>query len=318
MTTLPGKVVNPSDGVQIVGGFADVYPLVKIGGLPQEATWPSGVYAAPGESLLIAQLVRGDAPAHNVVLGRVGADGAREGTVTTVPGGSDTITVTAAGADYTATFLASYTPTVGDRVRLLWQGRDVTVIGKVGVTPAIILPPTGTAPPPPPVSSGTFNAPATDSATYWSGGGWDSIAGGGGKVYQGTVYGTSNVVAGSWFYGNTMAGLAGATITRIQFRVPQRLSVGSYNAAGLIHLYAHTSPGRPGGDVTRVSGPADWSIAPGWNPGPGDGWVDLPTSYAATLINGGGISISGNPYMGFVGKPSDPASGQLRLDWYRS
>jgi hypothetical protein len=249
------------------------------------------------------------------VLGRVGVDGPREATVTTVPGGSDTITVTANGTDYTATFLAAYTPTVGDRVRLMWQGRDVTAIGKVGVTPTIILPPGGTPPPPPAKSSGTFNAPATDSATIWGPGGWDSWAGGGGHVYQGTWGGST--VTGAWFYGNTMAELAGATITRIQFRVPPRRSVGAYNSAGNLHLYAHTSPSRPAGDVTRVAGPTDVSIPGGWNPGPGDGFVDLPTSYASTLIAGGGVSISGDPYMGFVGKPSDPASGQLRIEWSR-
>lgn len=315
--SLAGEVAKPSDGVQIVGGFADAYPLVRIGGLSQEAVWPAGVYAAPGESLLIAQLVRGDAPAHNVVLGRVGADGAREGTVTTVPGGADTITVTAGTTDYTATFLASYTPTVGDRVRLLWQGRDVTVIGKVGVTPGAIIPSNTTPPPPPPKTSDTFSAPAIDSSTYWSGGGWDSIRPGGGVVTQGTVYGTSNTVTGSWFYGNTMAELAGATINRVRFRVPQRRSVGNYNAAATIHIYTHNNPARPGGDVTRVAGPTDWSVPAGWNPPPNEGFIDLPTSYAATLIAGGGISIAGDPYLSFIGKPADSASGQLLIDWSR-
>jgi hypothetical protein len=114
-----------------------------------------------------------------------------------------------------------------------------------------------------------------------------------------------------------MAELAGATITRVRFRVPQRRTVGSYNSALTLHLYAHTSPGRPGGDVTRVSGPTDWSVPAGWNPSPGDGFIDLPTSIASTLIAGGGISISGDPYLSFVGKPSDPASGQLLIDWNR-
>ena len=315
--SLADEVAAPKDRVEIIPGFADVYPAVKIGGLSQPAAWPSGVYAAPGESLLIAQLVKGDAPAQNVVLGRVGADGPREATVTTVPGGSDTITVTANSVAYTATFLAAYTPAVGDRVRLLWQGRDVTVVGKVGVTPAPIIAGGGTAPPPPPVGVGTFNAPALDSATYWSGGGWDSIRPYGGIVTQGTVYGTSNVVTGSFFYGNTMAELAGATITRAQFRVPQRRTVGDYNSALTLHLYAHTSPSRPGGDVTRVGSPFDITIPAGWNPAPGEGFIDIPTTTAPTLIAGGGISISGEPDMSFVGKPSDPAAGQLRLDWRR-
>jgi hypothetical protein len=313
--SLAGHVAKPFDGVQIVPAFADAYPKVRIGGVAQPATWPSGVYAAPGEPLLIAQIVKPDAPAQNVVLGRVGADGPREGTVTTVPGGSDTITVTAAGVDYTATFLVGYTPVVGDRVRLLWQGRDVTILGQVGITPEAGTIDSGINPPPPPRSSGTFNAPANDSATLWAPGGWDSWAKGGGHVYQGTWAGST--VTGSWFYGNTMAELAGATISRIRFRVPARRSVGDFNSAGNIHLYAHTSPSRPGGDVTRVTGPTDVSIPAGWAPGPDEGWVDLPLTFAPTLIIGGGISISGDPYLGFLGKPSDPASGQLRLDWSR-
>lgn len=313
---LAEQVASPSGGVLIVPGTADIYPLVKVGGLSQPAAWPAGVYAAPGDQIFVAQLVKPDAPAQNVVLGRVGADGPREGTVTTVPGGSDTITVTTDGVGYKATFLTGYTPTVGDRVRLFWQGRDVTVLGAVGVTPDpdYVSPAPGTAPPPPPVSSGVFNAPATDSATFWGPGGWDSWAGGGGHIHQGTWAGST--LTGAWFYGNTMAELAGATISRIQFRVPARRTVGSYNTAGNLHLHAHTSPSRPGGDVTR-SGLMDVSIPPGWAPEPDGGWFDLPLSYAPTLIGGGGISIAGDPYMGFVGKPSDPASGQLRIEWSR-
>lgn len=314
--SLADEVAAPRDRVVIVPGFADTYPNVLTGGVSKRAAWPSGVYAAPGEPVLIAELVRADAPAQYVVLGRVGADGPREGTVTTVPGGSDTITVTANTIAYTATFLASYIPVVGDRVRLFWQGRDVTVVGKVGVTPGAIIP-TTTPPPPPAASSGTFSAPALDSATWWGPGGWDSIRPYGGIVGQGTIYGTSNVITGAWFYGNTMAELAGATINRVRFRVPQRRSVGDLNSALTLHLYTHNSPGRPGGDVTRVAGPTDWPVPAGWNPAPDQGFIDLPTSYAPTLIAGGGVSISGDPYLSFVGKPADPASGQLLIDWSR-
>jgi len=315
--SLAEQVAGSPDGVQIVGGFADTYPNVKVGGMPQPAAWPSGVYAAVGEPVLVAQLVKVDAPAQYVVLGRVGADGPREATVTTVPGGSDTITVTADSTAYTATFLAAYTPTVGDRVRLLWQGKDATVLGKVGLTPAPDVVAGGTPPPPAPKTFGTFSAPAVDSATYWAPGGWDSIRPYGGMVSQGTIYGTSNVVTGAWFYGNTMAELSGATITRVRFRVPQRRTVGDYNNALTLHLYAHSSPGRPGGDVARVAGPTDWAVPPGWNPGPDGGFIDLPTSYASALISGGGISISGDPYLSFVGKPADSASGLLLIDWTR-
>lgn len=315
--SLSEQVAKPFDGVKIVPGFAGAYPLIKVGGTEQSATWLSGVYAAAGEPLLIAQIVYPDAPTQNVVIGRAGEDGPREATVTTVPGGSDTITVTASGTNYTATFLTGYAPTVGDRVRLLWQGREVTVLGVVGVTPAPGGVAGSTAPPPAPLNAGKFDATAVDSATYWSGGGWDSIAGGRGALYQGTVYGTAFAVAGSWFYGNKLAELAGATIWKVWFRLPKRLPVGSHNAALDVNFWAHTSPGRPGGDTSRTVGPTPVNIAAGWSPGPDEGWILLPLSFASTLIAGGGISISGDPYMGFAGKPADPASGQLRIEWSR-
>ena len=301
------------DGVTFIPGFADAYPKVKIGGVSQQAAWPDHVYAAAGEPVIIAQIIRKDAPAQNVVVSRVGAPGPREGTVTAAPGGSDTITVTANTIDYTATFLAAYTPTVGDRVRLLWQGRDVTVVGKVGITPVpgAVMP--STAPPPSANTAGQFNCAATDSGTWTPElSGWDRWAGGGGNVHQGgSAYGGTN--SGAWFYANAMAELSGATISRVQFRLPARRTVGSYNSALGVNLYAHTSPNKPAGDVSRTAGPTTISVAPGW----GGGWIDLPTSLAPALIAGGGISISGEPYLGFTGKPSDPASGQLRLDWSR-
>ena len=304
---------TPRDGVVLVPGFAAAWPNVKIGGVSQAAAWPDSVYAAPGDPVIVAQLVRPDAPAQNVVVSRVGQAGPREGTVSSVPGGSDTVTVTANGTDYLATFPYGYALSVGDRVRLLWQGRDATVLFKVGVTPAAAATTSTTAPPPPPKSSGTFNAQASDSGTYTPElGGWDRWANGGGHVYEGgSAYGGSN--SGAWFYAGAMAELAGATISRVQFRLPERRTVGSYNSAVTVNFWAHTSPNKPGGDVSRTVGPTPYTVQPGW----AGGFIDLPTSFASTLINGGGISISGEPYAGFLGKPSDPSSGQLRLDWSR-
>lgn len=312
--SLAEQVSNPEDGVKFIPGFADAYPNVKIGGVLQPAAWPDNVYAAPGEPIIVAQIVKKDAPAQNVVVSRVGASGPREATVTAAPGGSDTITVTAASVDYLATFLTSYTPTVGDRVRLLWQGRDATVVGKVGVTPAPPAGPVlGSAPPPPPVSSGTFDRAATDSATWSSGYGWNAYYGQ--NLYQGdgSGYGAAAVNNGAWFYGGAFAELSGATIHRVQLRLPARKAAGDYNSAGTIHIYAHTSPTRPGGDVTRTAGPFDISIPAGF----GGGLIDVPTSTAPILIAGGGFSITGSPYMGFRGKAEDPASGQALIDWSR-
>lgn len=309
--SLAETIAQPFDGVKFVPGSADVYPLVSIGGVTQPAAWPDTVYAGVGDPLIIAQIVKRDAPAQNVVVARVGAAGPREGTVSSVPGGSDTITVTAGGTDYTATFGSTYTPIIGDRVRLLWQGRDVTVLDKVGVTPAASSPAGAwVAPPPPPASTGQTAAPAIDASSFWGPGGWGSWSRGVG-VYQGD-YG-SGPVTGAWFYGTQLSQLEGATITRIQFRVPARKSAGAYNSAGTLHVYAHTSPTRPSGDVNRVTAAMDVPIAAGW----GGDFIDLPLDYASTLIAGGGISIAGNPYMGFKDKAEDAASGQILLDWSR-
>jgi hypothetical protein len=311
--SLAGQISNPSDGVTLIPAFADVYPLVRIGGNQQVAAWPDNVYAAPGEPIIVAQIGKGDAPAQNVVVSRVGAAGPREATVTAAPGGSDTITVTADATDYLATFVASYTPTVGDRVRVLWQGRDATVIGKVGVTPAPATPAPSTPPPPAPAASGTFDRACTDSATYSAGYGWNGYYGQ--NLYQGngSPWGAPSANSGSWFYSGAFAELAGATYKRVQLRIPARKSGGNYNSAGTIHVYIHTSPTRPGGDVSRVAGPYDFTIPAGF----GGGLVDLPVSTAPLLVSNGGVSISGDPYMGFKGKTEDPSSGQVLIDWQR-
>lgn len=309
--SLADKISNPFDGVRIVPGFADVFPMIRVGGAVQPATWPQDVYATPGDPILVAYIMKPDAPAQAVVLFVTSTPGPREATVTVVPGGSDTITVNDGANDYTATFLQSYTPVNGDRVRLLWQGSDATVLGKVGVTPGRDIPAPQTAAPPPPKASGTFSGVATDSATWWGPGGWGSWAGGGTAVFQGDF--GSGPVYGAWFYAGAFSGLAGANITRIQMWVPARKSVGAYNSPGTLHIYAHTSGGRPAGDVSRVYGPYDWTIPAGW----AGGFIDLPLAVVPTLIAGGGLSIAGSPYIGLKGKAEDPASGQVLADWNR-
>jgi len=127
------------------------------------------------------------------------------------------------------------------------------------------------------------------------------------------VWGAPATNNGAWFYGAGAAQLSGATVTGVQFRLPARKSAGASSSTGTAHLYLHGSPYRPGGDVTRTSGPTDISVSAGY----GGGYVTLPAAWGATLIAGGGISISGSPYMGFRGRSEDPASGQLQLTWQR-
>jgi hypothetical protein len=105
--------------------------------------------------------------------------------------------------------------------------------------------------------------------------------------------------------------LQGKNISRIRLHLPARLRVGTYNSAATIHVYAHTSGSRPGGDVSRVVGPHDISIPPGF----GGGDFDLPLTFAAAIAGGGGISIAGDPYAGFNSRLDDPTSGRLILNW---
>lgn len=301
----------PSPDFTVLPGFADVYPNVKVRGLVQEALW-FGQYAEPGEPIVVG-LRGGKTTGELIVLGRVGGPLPIKATVTAAPGGSDTITVSAGSAEYVVTFLSTYTPTVGDSVRLLWQGGEGTVLAKVGLTPSVVVAPPATAPPPGAATTGALPVVASDSATYSVGYGWNSYYGQ--NLYQGdgSGWGAPADNRGSWFYGAGAAQLAGATVTGVQFRLPARKSGGASSSAATAHIYLHGSATRPGGDVTRIDGPFDVSVAPGF----GGGYITLPTGWGGVLAAGGGISITGSPYMGFKGRSEDPASGQLQLAWQR-
>ena len=300
-------------GFDVVPGYADVYPNIMVGGLVQPAVW-LGDYAVKGEPIIVGIIRKPDAPGQCLVLGRVGGPLSTEGTVTAAPPGSDTITVSAGSAEYTVTFLDSYSPTVGDRVGLLWQGAQGRALGKVGVTPGVVVNGPSTQPPPSAASAGTLPVPTVDSGTY-SGGAYGWNARYGQNVYQGdgTPWGGPSSNSGSWFYGANASQLIGATITGVQFNMPARNSAGASSSAATVHLYLHNSPNKPGGDVTRVSGPVDVVV----QPRSGGGYITLPTGWGPTLIAGGGISITGSPYMGLLGRGEQPDSGQLKLSWQR-
>jgi hypothetical protein len=200
----------------------------------------------------------------------------------------------------------TYAP--GDQVYLTWDAATPTIIGIIPsvavVHTAAPIAPTGT-------TSGETALIATASDTYWGPGGWGSYASsrrGGEDVYSGTWSGVT--VTGAWFYGAPKPELAGKTINRIQFKIPARMAVG-VNGPATIHLYAHNSSARPGGDVTRVAGPHDVVVAQGSS----GGYVDLPLSFAAALAGGGGISLAGDPYVAFNSRLDDPESGKILMNW---
>lgn len=205
----------------------------------------------------------------------------------------------------------SYAP--GDPVLLLWDAADIpTVVGEIPTVappPPTMPPPAPTAPPKP--TFGTAKAAAGKTNTWWGPGGWGSWAGstgGGEQIYSGS-YG-AGATSGAWFYGAAFTNLGSRTITEIRFRMPSRLNVGASGSA-TVHLYAHTSKYQPGGDVARTVGPFDVTVSQAQ----GAHWIKLPLTFAAVLKAGGGISIAGEPYVGFNGRLKDPQSGRIEMDW---
>lgn len=303
ITRLQGTIIGNAGNLQLsVNGAIIPYrcidPLVVASGDTVAVDIVEGS-KGQGEAWVVGRLASGFRPA--------------TGTVKTVPPSSPSITVTGTdGADYTAYFITSYTPTVGDNVDLSWGASIPYVMGKVGTTAAPAAP-APVAPPPGPSSSGTSFYAATDSGTWTPAyGAWDAWAGGGGNVYQGgSAYGAANY--GAWFYAGSPTELAGRLITRIQFTLGARRGVGDYNSPVAVHFYAHTNPNRPGGDVNRTTGPQDAIIQP-WA---GQQTLDLPLSFGAALQGGGGIAIAGENYAGFNGRYASPQSGLLAINWSR-
>jgi hypothetical protein len=308
---IPGGATTRYKGVMVASGTG---LAVNVNGNIIPATYADPVVVAAGDPVVVDIMSGAQGQAEAVVMGRLTA-AARpgRGTVKTVPPASTTITVTGTdGTDYVASFVGSYTPTVSDSVILAWNAATPTVTGKVGAT-ITASPVVTVGAPPGPTTSGTSSYAATDSGTWTpTYGAWDAWAGGGGQVYQGgSGYGAANY--GAWFYSGSPAELAGRTITRIQFNIGRRLTVGGYNQPVTLNVYAHTSPNKPGGDVSRTVGPTSITI----QPGSGGGNVDLPLTFASVIQAGGGISIAGEPYAGVNGRNVQPDSGLLTIDWTR-
>ncbi len=232
------------------------------------------------------------------------------GTVTDVLPAGPAVRIVITGEDgnsYTTDrFIGSYN--IGDPVYIKWDAAVPTIIGKIQ---ALTVPPEAPPPPAPSVvAAGETPLIATASDTYGVGGWgrWATSQYGGEDVYTGSWAGYT--LTGSWFYGAPKPELAGKSISRIQFRLPGRMNVGASGTA-TIHIYAHNSGSRPGGDVSRVAGPHDVSITQGSGPT----WHDLPLGFAAALVAGGGISIAGDPYAGFNSRLDDPESGRVLINW---
>lgn len=297
------SVVRLKAGIVVPAGAGFA---VNVDGTQPPVSWPAGYIPTAGDAVRVL-IVDGEAS----VLGPVIRDGLRPLTGTVAGAATaGTVQVTTSTGTLTCRYVGT-APSIGALVRLDWQSTSPWIWPSAAAT--IPTPPGGgggsTPQPPPTSTSGTLTVTAIDTGSWQVGGSW---------AYQGTDvvqwrYGSARENRGAWFYGNGVAQLAGATITAARLRLGARLRIGSYNSAQTLHLYRHTDASRPGGDVVRVAGPHDVSLAP--NVGPQ--WVDIPAAWGQDLITGGGIAVAGSPYVGISGVGSDPASGQLQLDWRR-
>lgn len=233
------------------------------------------------------------------------------GKILVVNGDGVTASVEVEAKTITATRVTQYTPAVSDQCLVEWRGSSAYVIAKIGAAPPPpSLPPT-VAPPKPVITTGTFKAAAQDSGTWTNGYNWNSYFGQ--NVYSGSGY--VPLSSGSWFYSGATRGLADkGTITSVRFYLPARRQAGAYNSTATVHFYRHGSNTRGSTEPSRTVGPYDVNVAAGW----GGGYITLPTSFGDALKAGGGISIAGDPYVGFTGISGAGNSGHLIITWKKS
>lgn len=287
---------------------------VTVGASPIPAIWMEHIIPRHGAPCLLAMSTLPGGQSTAWVLGMTQQDAipGNAGKVLVAAGGSATITVEVNGVSQTATIVGPYAPAVNDTAMLEQRAGVLYAVGKVG---AIVPPAVGVGggtneipPPPPPVETGTSEFRAQDSGTHTPQvGGWNSYYGA--NVYSGSGYVPPST--GHWFYNGATRGLADKTnIGEVRFYLGARQRAGNYNAAATVHFYRHNNDSR-GGEPGRTHGPHDVVIPAGW----GGGWVTLPQSFGVALKGGGGISIAGDPYVGFVSGAASSMSGTLSIDW---
>lgn len=297
-------------GIRIVYGTAHwdgSHWWANVGGNLLDPRWLDPIQPKQGGKIVVGLISDGRGQSSALVLGGY-TDQPRPSTGTVLVVGASEIVFTGEdGTVYTTDrFIGTYA--VSDLIYITWDAATPTIIGKI---PTItVTPPPGLVPEAPTAASGDTKLIAAASDTFGVGGWgrWATSQNGGEDVYAGTWYGYT--LTGSWFYGPPKPELAGKTVNRIEFRLPQRLIVGASGSA-TVHIYAHTSSSRPGGDVSRVVGPFDVVVGHGSGPV----LVELPLTFASVLAAGGGISIAGDPYVGFASRLDDAESGKITMYW---
>lgn len=213
-------------------------------------------------------------------------------------------------------YLSSYTSPAGaaypagDKVAMLNLPSGPVVLGKLAVAqPAVVqqtaVPTVAVTPTAPRV--GTLTAPAIDARSFRNSK-WRTDS----AVVAQDDWGGFGVNTGAWFYGTTISdALRGATVTAIDMRFRRRS--GGVSAAQTAHVYRHASATRPAGNVASAAGPVDVLIGIGET-----AVVTLPVAWGQALVDtGGGLFISGSPYVVLDGLDADPQSGLLRITWQR-
>jgi hypothetical protein len=282
--------------------------LVMSGGVTVTAIWNKGIQPYDGAPCTLALVTTDNSTVYYVMwINNTQPSLSGRGLVTAFTGGAATCTVQINNVSYTAHRTASYTPTVGDVAicqevaGILYAILPLTVYVPPAPPPAPPPPP-----PPPPPQTGTSTVAAQDSGT------WTAAVGGWNSYFHQNVYSGSGYVppsTGSWFYNGGTYAFNGKTITSAQFYLPARRQAGSYNSGVTIHLWSHSSPYR-GGEPTRYA-ETDVYVPPYF----GGGWINLPSSFFGVLFSGGGISIAGDPYVGFTGVGENGNSGALSVNW---
>jgi hypothetical protein len=274
------------------------------------ARWVDPVTVVVGDTVLVSIGVGKTGQSEAIVRARVSsAPRPASGTVTGTPGGGYVTVKGSDGATYSAVFVTSYVPTLGDNVVLSWIASQACVVGTalIPVT-SPLYPRPFVAPPPIPSPTGATTYVATDSDTYQSSKGWGTWLGGNKGVFQGGT----DPLTGAWFYSGSMKQLADRTVTGIHFSLADRLATAGYTEPMTVHFYAHNSSGKPVANVNLVAGPYDVTVQPGHKLTA----IDLPAAmFANPLQAGGGIAIFGSPYGGFKSRKDQPESGKLVMDW---
>jgi hypothetical protein len=282
---------------------------VMSGGTRVTAIWNQGIVPYDGANCVLLLATESGSSIYFVAfITDAGPTPGPAGTVTAFTAGTSTCTVQVGAATYTAQRVASYTPAVGDTALLTFAGGNIyaTCALSVYTPPPVAI--VTTAAPPAVKITGTSNIPCQDSATWTDGYNWNSYFGQ--NTYSGSGYVPRSTAA--WFYNGGTNGLADKTnIGAIRFYLAARRNSGAYNSTATVHFYAHNAQSRGAGEPARVAGPYDLNVAAGW----GGGWVTLPQSFAAALQAGGGVSLAGDPYVGFTGVGENGNAGALSIDW---